>query len=359
MNKPQTQNRGRSKPVIPPKSQTLALRPKRSKSPRGSDSTIMRAPVAIANRRRVQRPSIRQLGGRGDARVVHREYIQDIAGSVAFAAVALSINPGLASTFPWLSNIARNYESYRFRKLKFCYETESSTATIGTLMLVVDYDAADPAPTSKAQAMTYRSAVRSAPWAMCCHDSLLEDLSKLKSEFIRGGLNPAGTDIKTYDIGTLYICTQGESNTNNIGELYVEYDIELLTPQLNSNVGVGEALSGVWNNLAVASGTPSAGNSLPATLSNAPGTSNVSTWTFQQSWSGTVSYDFVGTTLANSGGITGTATLDTRGNVVNATDTVVLGYSFISAIPGQTVILTCPNATLTTAVATFNQGLFV
>jgi hypothetical protein len=60
---------------------------------------------------------------------------------------------------------------------------------------------------------------------------LFEDLRKAKSNYVRPGLQPANTDIKEYDIGTLNICTQNvTSNSAVCGELYVEYDITLRTP---------------------------------------------------------------------------------------------------------------------------------
>jgi len=45
-------------------------------------------------------------------RVVHKEYLQDISSSVAFAtAAAYDVNPGLSSAFPWLSAMAANLRS--------------------------------------------------------------------------------------------------------------------------------------------------------------------------------------------------------------------------------------------------------
>jgi len=172
----------------------------------------------------------------GDCRIVHREYIQDIQAPIgpppsAFFAYSLPINPGQEGSFPWLSNVAKNFESYKFKKLKFCYETEAATSTPGTVVLSVDYDSADPTPATKQQAMAYRGSVRSPPWTPSCHMSLTEDLSKQKQYFVRPGLPVPGTDIKTYDTGNLFVITQGVTPApTDLGELYVEYDVELYTP---------------------------------------------------------------------------------------------------------------------------------
>lgn len=53
--------------------------------------------------------------------VSHREFIGDITadGGTAFTNASYPINPGLASTFPWLSGVSRGYSQYRFLGLVF------------------------------------------------------------------------------------------------------------------------------------------------------------------------------------------------------------------------------------------------
>jgi len=203
------------------------------------------APVARAKVVRNNPPRMVSLRN-GDARVCHREYIQDITAASgtpsAFQATSFALNPGNVAVFPWLSQVAKNWESYRFEKLAFKYETEAPSSLGGSLVLSVDYDATDPAPLTKQQAMAYRNATRSAPWTPCEHRSAREDLSKEKTYFVRPGAQPAGTDIKLYDTGNLFVCTQNVTTPSSVcGELYVEYEVELLTP--------------IWENIGGASGT--------------------------------------------------------------------------------------------------------
>jgi hypothetical protein len=201
----------------------------------------------------------------GDCRVVHREYIQDITAAAsgpptAFAVTQLAVNPGQAGTFPWLSSVARNFESYRFKKLKFCYETEAPSSLGGSLVVSLDYDATDTAPVTKQQAMAYRNAVRSAPWEPCCHTSAQEDLNKQKSYFVRPGAQPANTDIKTYDAANAFVCTQNVTTSSAVcGELYVEYDVELLTPVYEVAAGVGTLI----NSTGAGTGNTSFGGTAP------------------------------------------------------------------------------------------------
>jgi len=188
----------------------------------------------------------------GDCTVSHREYIKDIVAGTGtpsvFSVEQLSCNPGQAGTFPWLSSLAQNFESYRFEKLKFDYETEAATSLGGTLVMALDYDASDASPQSKQIMMAYRGSVRSAPWTECCHSSDREDLNKQKSYYVRPGPQPVNTDIKMYDTGILFVASQGVSTASStLGELYVEYTVRLMTPlyQPNKIVGGQVAAGGV------------------------------------------------------------------------------------------------------------------
>jgi hypothetical protein len=73
-----------------------------------------------------------------------------------------------------------------------------------------------------------------------------EDLNKQKSYFVRPGSAPVGTDIKLYDVGNLYVITSGVTTSGGTcGELYVEYDVLLMTPIFEPN-----STSGMWVNAA-------------------------------------------------------------------------------------------------------------
>ena len=169
--------------------------------------------------------------GDGRTRVKHREYIGDVRGSSTFSVTSFNINPGLSSVFSWLPRIARSYESYKFHKLCVEYETQKSANTDGSVMLAIDFDASDSAPTNKVQLMSYHNAVRSAAWAECKYEASAQDLAKFGTQrYVRAGSLSANQDIKTYDVGVLHVATQG-CPVADIGELYLSYDVELITPQ--------------------------------------------------------------------------------------------------------------------------------
>lgn len=167
-------------------------------------------------------------------RVNHVEFVSDISGSIGFVVQSLPINPGQPLLFPWLSQIAARYEKYRFRSLKFLFQTEKSSATDGTVVIAVDYDAEDELPTTKTQLLNNEDKERGAPWQKFAMSCSQHNLRNTLAKFVRPGAVPSGVDVKTYDIGNLLIGTNGMADNSSVGELYVEYDVDLETPILES-----------------------------------------------------------------------------------------------------------------------------
>jgi hypothetical protein len=166
-------------------------------------------------------------------RVQHKEFIQNVSGTTAFnVALFLALNPGLAGTFPWLSNIANNFEQYRVRMMRFCYLTRTGTNIPGSVLMAPDYDASDVQPVSEQILSNYAEIVEDAPWKdICCvlRPAGMHALGPKK--FVRNGLVP-GQDLKTTDVGTFILATV-DGTAVNWGKLWVEYDIEFFEPQLN------------------------------------------------------------------------------------------------------------------------------
>lgn len=209
-------------------------KPKNMKKQSSSSERSQAAPVALTRVMKNKAPRVMSRQN-GDMSVKHREYIGEVVAQSSapslFKVQSYPINPGQAGVFAWLSKVAQNFESYSFRKLRFLYETEAPSSLGGTLVLAVDYDATDPSPVSKQQALAFRSSIRSAPWQPCIFEAVSEDLHKLKTNYVRPGAQPANTDLKMYDIGNLFVITQGVSTSGAVcGELYVEYEVDLLTP---------------------------------------------------------------------------------------------------------------------------------
>jgi hypothetical protein len=181
----------------------------------------------------------------GSARKSHLitedEYIAEVNGSVAFACTSYPINIGQAATFPWGSKIAALYEKYTFQTLEFYYRRQVSeyatNGQTGKVMLSADYDASDAPPTTKQQVEDTEPHVDGMP----CVETLVlrlsqRELKRTDALYVRSTTQLINTDIKTYDVGNLFVSTSGNANTNVIGELRVRYRCLVSVPVLSTPI---------------------------------------------------------------------------------------------------------------------------
>jgi hypothetical protein len=304
------------------------------------------APVAFTRTFTSVQPEASTLKD-GSVRIRHRELITDLTGtSTAFTIInTASVNPGLGSVFPWLSTVAMRFEKYKFHNLKFLYDPESSTAGAGCLMMAVDFDASDVAPITKTQMMSYAGATKAAPWISSMNDVRAAWDKTIGHRFVRNGSNPSGTDIKLYDVGTLYIATSGVASAL-LGDLYVEYDVSLITPQTQSAIGGSIVANGSISASAIFGATPIILGSLPCSVS-------VNSFTFNIVGKYVVSMAMTGTTSNNV--LTGTATGGGANGTVQANNYISTGSAIYNIITvsitqaGQYLTAT-PNGTCTANV---------
>lgn len=196
-------------------------------------TTLNIAPASSSLVSRTKPPVFRSRTARS-TRITHRELIAQVSGTVAFTATQFAINPGMSSTFPWLSTQASSWEQYKFHRLAFCYESRCSSATNGTCILAPDYDAADTTPTSEVIASSYADTTEAVPWTtkFSCALNPNSMLGLAPRKYVRTEGLADNLDVKTYDSGNMYLCTT-DGTATNWGKLYVEYDVELFVPQLN------------------------------------------------------------------------------------------------------------------------------
>ena len=201
----------------------------------------------------VKQNSIMQ-GGMANAQIVnssdnggtiirHREYLGDIVASVAFKVNKYPLNPGQGKTFPWLSHIAANYEQYRMRGVIFEFNSTSSDAVLssatssalGTVAMATDYDVLDLPYSSKREMLNSQFSCSRKP-----SESFIHPI-ECKKAWTPYNLNwvrtteafPTGGDPRTYDLGNLYVATEGmQAATGNVGELWVTYEMEFFKQQL-------------------------------------------------------------------------------------------------------------------------------
>jgi hypothetical protein len=171
----------------------------------------------------------------------HREYIADVSTSTTFTTTSYSINPGLSATFPYLSNIAQNFQEYQFNGLVFEFKSTSADAlnstntALGSVILAAQYRADAPSFVDKQQMLNEM-------WSVDCKPScdLLLPIecdpseNPFKVQYIRGASVPSGQDTKLYDIAKITVGTYGSQAVAVAGELWATYEVVLRKPQLSS-----------------------------------------------------------------------------------------------------------------------------
>jgi hypothetical protein len=167
----------------------------------------------------------------GSRRITHREVVAAALSSTTFAVQSYALNPGLPDSFPWLSTQASGWEQYCFHRLKFEYVTRCSTATAGSFILSPEYDPTDPPPASALSAANVMDSVEDAVWKdMACDLNIAAMYPLGPRKFIR--TSRIAGDIRTYDSGTFHLCAVTNPATGTaLGNLWVEYDVELFVPQ--------------------------------------------------------------------------------------------------------------------------------
>jgi hypothetical protein len=283
-------------------------------------STSYSAPVAMGRVNVTQSPQVSGSAFTGDGvtRVRHREFIADVGSTAAlFDIQSFPLNPGLITTFPWLgSTVALGYESYLIKKIRICYETALSTASVGAVMIAIDFDANDTPPTNKQQMMAYHNAVRSPVWTECCYTADTADLQKFGHQrYLRSGNPPANTDIKTYDVGNILVASYNAA-AGVLGEIYAEYDIELHTPQFDPFASIISKSARIIPATGVSRLLPFGSESFALTPKTGGLPSGASTLTIAISVPGTylVNIYFTGTVITDTA-----PTLALAGGVPNAT----------------------------------------
>jgi len=175
-------------------------------------------------------------GGGLMTRIVHREFIADYGMTSSFGLTQITIYPGDAFTFPWLSTIVRNFQKYKFKGLVFelrstsANAVASSVAGMGSAFMMTQYDVYAGTPTSKPEMMNCYFSVSGKP-----SESILApiecDPTTIPASplfIVNGAILP---DVHWYAMATLNIGTQGATaNYNGAWELWVSYDIELYEP---------------------------------------------------------------------------------------------------------------------------------
>lgn len=187
-------------------------------------------------------PQIINSVDKGGVIVRHREYLGDILATTGYAVQGFPLNPGVVTTFPWLSQMASSFEQYQLRGMIVEFVSTSSDAVLstatnsalGTVSIATDYDVADPAPPDKRSMLNYEFSSSSKPSCSFIHP--IECKKSLSTEnlwYIRNSLAvPAGFDARLYDFANIFVATEGQQAAGGVlGELWISYEIEMYKQQ--------------------------------------------------------------------------------------------------------------------------------
>lgn len=244
-------------------------------------------------------------GEDGAMTICHREYVGNIYGdtSADFTNQNWHINPGLERTFPWLSQLAQNYDEYIFHQLVFDYEScvtdqgVASNGQVGTVIIATQYNAGATPFTEVADMMNYtgkqsaKSTENQIHGVECAPEQLPGDGHK----YVRAAPVLVNEDIKTYDVGVLNIAQNGMPSAYSnalIGRLYVYYTVTLRKPRFFTGRGLGISKDIFVSSGAVSSAAPLGAVPLKGQQNNIgiaySIATNVITFTFPATWSGNV-----------------------------------------------------------------------
>jgi len=204
-----------------------------------------------------------------DVTVRHREYVGDVvsAGTAnTFVVKQYQLNPGLASTFPWLSQLALLYQEYTFKGLIFEFVSTSADAiasstntSLGSVIMATTYRNSVTF-LSKGQMNNEMFANDAKPSCSFIHPVECDPAENpFNVQYVRGGAVPAGEDIKSFDLGTFNIASAGVQGTNVVlGELWCTYEVTLRKPVLSQPTGLGLSVA-QYSFVNPASATPFSG----------------------------------------------------------------------------------------------------
>jgi len=206
-------------------------------------------------------------GNKHSLRVKNREYICDVVTGAAnsFTVNSLAVNPGLENVFPFLSQLAANYEQYKIHGLVFYYRSlagnalNSTNAALGSVILGCVYDSDASVFSSKYEMENYEFATSGRPSQDLLYP--LECSAKYSPQsvlFVRSGsLNPSTLDKKQYDFALFQYATAGNQQASmNCGELWISYDIELFKPRLFGSLGFDAQVFMSYNGTGITNAAP-------------------------------------------------------------------------------------------------------
>lgn len=204
----------------------------RARNAKGKKNTTVKSvPIALSTTSRPRAPRLQTTSSA--TTVTHREYLGDVTGSTSYSILSShAVQPGLTSYSQgqplgsWLPNIAKQYDFYAFRRLRFHYYPSCPTTTSGLVLMAFEPNPDDPPPETfqefRSMACSQTAALR--------EPSVLDVTSLVMNKKLR--VRSSHTNVLTnYDLGKFYLATTQAANTAATGYYEIEYVIDFFNPQ--------------------------------------------------------------------------------------------------------------------------------
>ena len=175
--------------------------------------------------------------------VRYKEYLGDISLSATgvgmFNATTFVVNPGNFVTFPWLSNIALQYDQYIPLGIIFEFVStatdSATTGALGSVIIASEYDVTDADYNSKQQMLQSAYAMEAKMSDNMAHGIECDPSETSRKVFYtRGDGTGTGLNLKDYDICKTTIATQGGTMPVGtiVGSFYVHYEFAFMKEQI-------------------------------------------------------------------------------------------------------------------------------
>lgn len=174
------------------------------------------------------------------------EYLGDLlageagVNSTAFTVERFQINPGNHELYAWLSQASTNWTTYKMKgmivTLKPLVADFSSEITIGSMFAATNFNPLIGTPENKRELENMQYAVSNKPSKTLVHP--IECSERFNGEMtllITTYNNYFGTDARNFDMGALFIGSEGLPNSAAgipLAEIWISYTVELMKPQL-------------------------------------------------------------------------------------------------------------------------------
>lgn len=193
----------------------------------------------------------------GSVFMTYKEFIGEIYGpgtagsgiATPFSVQSFPINPGVSSSFPFLSQLAQNFEEYQLYQLLYFYESlvtdigSSTTGQVGSIAMSCLYNSNSANFSDKISMVEYAHSA-TCKVSESCVLGVECDPNKITGDgekLVRSAPVLIGEDPKSYDLGKLNVAVcnaPAAYNGSSLGELWVYYTVKLRKPRLYANRGL-------------------------------------------------------------------------------------------------------------------------